>query len=617
MTSTMLIRRDFVADTRQSAPWRQLGREMLQHSAAAKSKLELLQGLANCVCRCVPTLAIVYVQRNEQGELSGARPIHVPRGDGQAARCTQQLLPACQRASRQGEVEIEILSEPARVLIALPVPQQGQDPEALGLIFSASEVSSQLLLLVQSVVSQIVLWQVLVTEKEAARRCQDIAALVELLERVSLTPGRQEACQTLVSELQTHLGCRRAAIGWSATSGGRCRLTALSGVAQFDKHSQSTMALEAVLDETILRGELTRWPPGDDAERHSALAHQRLSSLEQGAHLVSLALRNSGGQLTGALLLLFDAPESADVAQRFLQAAQHPLAAVLQVVSRAEGGWLVRQARVVAHGFRSLQGRIALVLAFAAVLALAIPFPHRLHCDCLIEPVTRRFVAAPFDGVLERALVGPGDVVQQGDLLARLDGREIRWKRAGVAADQNQARKKRDAAQASHDYADMQIAALEMERLELELRLLDHRAENLEIRSPVAGVIASGDLERAEGAALKVGQSLFEIAPLDKMIVEVSVPDEDVSFITAGLPLQIRLDAYPGMQWQATMTQLHPRSEIRDENNVFITEAELDNADGRLRPGMKGRARIETTQRPIGWLLFHKPWEFISKKLQW
>jgi multidrug resistance efflux pump len=253
----------------------------------------------------------------------------------------------------------------------------------------------------------------------------------------------------------------------------------------------------------------------------------------------------------------------------------------------------------------------------AAVLALAIPFPHRLHCDCLIEPVTRRFVAAPFDGVLERAFVGPGDVVQKGDLLARLDGREIRWKRAGVAADQNQARKKRDAAQASHDYADMQIAALEMERLELELRLLDHRAENLEIRSPVAGVIASGDLERAEGAALKVGQSLFEIAPLDKMIVEVSVPDEDVSFVTPGLPLRIRLDAYPGMQWQATMTQLHPRSEIRDENNVFIAEAELDNAAGSLRPGMKGRARVEATNRPIGWILFHKPWEFISKKLQW
>lgn len=617
MTSTMLIRRDVVADTWQSAPWRQLGREMLQHASSAKSKLELLQGLANCVCRCVPTLAIVYFQRNEQGELSGSQPLHVPRGDGQATRCTQLLLPTCQRASRHGDVEIENLTEPARVLIATPVPQQGQDPEAIGFIFSAREANSQLLLLVQSLVSQFVLWQVLASEKEAARRCRDIAALVELLEKVSLARGRQDACQTLVSELQTHLGCRRAAIGWCASSAGRCRLIALSGAAQFDKHSQSTIAIEAVLDETILRGEPTHWPPSDDAERHSALAHQRLSSLEQGVNVLSLALRNAGGQLTGALLLLFDSPESVDHAQRFLQAADQPLAAVLQVVSRAEGGGLVRRARAVKHVFRSLRGRIALLMVLAAALAMAIPFPHRLHCDCLIEPVTRRFVAAPFDGVLERAFVGPGDVVKKGDLLARLDGREIRWKRASVAADQDQARKKRDAAQASHNYADMQIAALEMERLDLELRLLDHRAENLDIRSPVAGVIASGDLERAEGAALKVGQSLFEIAPLDKMIVEVSVPDEDISFVTSKLPLHIRLDAYPGIQWQATTTQLHPRSEIRDENNVFIAEAELDNADGRLRPGMKGRARIETTQRPIGWLLFHKPWEFISKKLQW
>ena len=122
-----------------------------------------------------------------------------------------------------------------------------------------------------------------------------------------------------------------------------------------------------------------------------------------------------------------------------------------------------------------------------------------------------------------------------------MDGREIRWKRASLVADQNQAMKKRDSAQAVHNYAEMQIAALEIERLTLELQLLDHRAERLDIRSPVSGIVAAGDLERAEGAPLTVGQTLFEIAPLDKMIVEVAVADEDVSFVCDGQPIVVRV----------------------------------------------------------------------------
>ena len=198
-----------------------------------------------------------------------------------------------------------------------------------------------------------------------------------------------------------------------------------------------------------------------------------------------------------------------------------------------------------------------------------------------------------------------------------MDGREVRWKRASVVADKNQAIKRRDAAQALHNYADQQIAQLEIERLDLELQLVDHRAENLEIKSPVDGVVASGDLERAEGAPLTVGQTLFEIAPLEAMIVEVAVPDDEISHVSAGQTIYMRLEAYPGQTWQTVVAQVQPRSEILDKANVFIADAELDNTDNRLRPGMEGRAKVETRQRPLGWILFHKLWEYVTKKLSW
>ena len=57
-----------------------------------------------------------------------------------------------------------------------------------------------------------------------------------------------------------------------------------------------------------------------------------------------------------------------------------------------------------------------------------------------------------------------------------------------------------------------------MERLQLTTRLLQDRSRNLIIKSPVDGLVISGDLKRAEGVRLTVGQTLFEVAPLDEMI---------------------------------------------------------------------------------------------------
>ena len=93
-------------------------------------------------------------------------------------------------------------------------------------------------------------------------------------------------------------------------------------------------------------------------------------------------------------------------------------------------------------------------------------------------------------------LVEPGDFMHQGDVLARMDPRELHWKRASLIADQNQAIKRRDSAQASREYTTQQLSRLEAERLGLEVELLDHRINNLEMKSPVDGVVVSAGTHR-------------------------------------------------------------------------------------------------------------------------
>ena len=114
-----------------------------------------------------------------------------------------------------------------------------------------------------------------------------------------------------------------------------------------------------------------------------------------------------------------------------------------------------------------------------------------------------------------------------------------------------------------------------------------------------------------------MGQTLFEIAPLDRMIVEIAVPEPDIAHVAPGLPIQVAMDAYPGRTWQATLERIHPRSEIKDHDHVFIGEIALDNPYALLRPGMQGRAKITAARHPLGWNLFHKPWEQLVIWLGW
>jgi len=229
----------------------------------------------------------------------------------------------------------------------------------------------------------------------------------------------------------------------------------------------------------------------------------------------------------------------------------------------------------------------------------------------------RRFVAAPFEGKLEKSFVEPGDLVAEDQLLAQIDGREIRWELAGVSADFQRAAKQRDGHLAEHAFGEAQLSRLEMQRLELKTRLLQHRTNHLEIRSPVEGIVISGDLKKAEGVPLTVGQTLFEIAPLDRMIVEIGIPEPDIAHVGEGRAVRVVFDAYPDKQWQGVVERVHPASEIKDRRHVFIAELTLQNPFALLRPGMQGRAKITSDRHALGWNLFHKPWERLIFWLGW
>ncbi len=503
-------------------------------------------------------------------------------------------------------------------VIALRIrPSAGLQTGLLVTYRESSVPDEWVIALFEAVASEFAIAQTEEAHRGLALDLECSAAVLELAALIESSDSLAEACQRFVERVSSHLNAT-VAIGLAKASHANGQLKAISGVAGVDLAAPRSQSVAAALDEVLIHAEPTAWPPANPIARHSLLTHRRL--VEDGfcESVLGMPIKTADGQLLGSWICLGDRALPDNVsARRFVQACGYRLGTTIRLLQRADRSrWhrAINRLRLQVGG--SIK-RSAMITALVIAGILAVPWPHRLKCKCELQPVTRRFIAAPFDGTLEKAFVEPGDVVNEGDLLARIDGREIDWELAGVDAEQQKAFKDQDSRLAKREIAASQLARYEVERLELRRRLLNHRGDHLEIRSPIAGLVLIGDLKRSEGVPLTVGKNLFEIAPIDRMIVEVAIPERDIKFASTEQKVDLTLEGFPNTHWEGTLLRIHPRSEMRDRESVFIGEFELDNSDRRLLPGMHGQAKLQGSLQPIGWLIGHRAWESFIFWIGW
>ncbi|MCA9132308.1 MAG: efflux RND transporter periplasmic adaptor subunit [Planctomycetales bacterium] len=269
------------------------------------------------------------------------------------------------------------------------------------------------------------------------------------------------------------------------------------------------------------------------------------------------------------------------------------------------------------HFYRGHQGKLTLTLLLVLLACLAIPLPYWPSRECTVEPASKSFVASPIDGRIQDVAVRPGDVVRRGDLLARLDDEPLRWELSAAQADYQAASKRRDAALATRAGGEQRLAQLEQERISLTIESLEQQLQRLELRSPTDGIIVQGDWFQSDGAPVSRGDMLFEIAPMERMQIEIHLSTDDLARIDVGDTATVRVDAAPGAKWSADLTRIDPRGKVIDSEVVFAAEIEVDNSAHQLRPGMRGTARLSAGSQTIGWLLFHRPSQWLMKKLAW
>ena len=417
--------------------------------------------------------------------------------------------------------------------------------------------------------------------------------------------GFEAAAQALVSEIARLLHCDRVSLG--LRRGGEVRVAALSHSAEFGHRMNLVRALGEAMDEAIDQGRTLVVPAPDD-EAPMLQAHRKLAR-EHGAEPIWTIPMQIGAESFGALLVEGASAEDPAASLEACETAAAILAPALQLQLRDArslprtlldagrdelGRWLGPR-----HLGRKLAASIALLLLLLAVLVTG---EYRVNADATLEGEVRRVVIAPFDGYVAAAEKRAGDLVEEGDLLARLDDRDLTLERLKWQSRRLQLRRQRDDARASRERSALAVAQAQIDEADAELGRIGERLERTRITAPFDGMLVSGDLSQSLGAAVGRGDVLFELTPQIGWRVVLLVDESQINDIQVGQQGSLVLVAVPGGALPLRVTRITPVAQAEEGENRFRVDAELEQNDDRLRPGLTGVGKISIDERRLVWI---------------
>ncbi|MDJ0787470.1 MAG: efflux RND transporter periplasmic adaptor subunit [Myxococcota bacterium] len=117
------------------------------------------------------------------------------------------------------------------------------------------------------------------------------------------------------------------------------------------------------------------------------------------------------------------------------------------------------------------------------------------------------------------------------------------------------------------------------------------------VRAPFAGFVARRHVSRGE--FVQPATPLFDLVALDPIEAEFTLPERDSSRVQVGQQVRVEVAPHPGEVFEGRVSLISPTIDAR--TRTLRVEAEIENADGRLRPGLFARVGLglETRERAL------------------
>ncbi len=229
------------------------------------------------------------------------------------------------------------------------------------------------------------------------------------------------------------------------------------------------------------------------------------------------------------------------------------------------------------------------------------------------DPERVAAVGARISGRVRRIMKFPGDPVKVGDVLAELESADLGQAQSSVlaarahgeAAIANEKRETQLAEARVSSQRDAELARAAAASARADLHAAEQRVRALggnvsseigvlAVTSPIPGKIVESHVSR--GQSVEPSATLFRVADLDRVWIELAVFERELGHITTGDEVEISPQTNQTIVLKGRVA--HVGDVIEQETRSGDVRVVVDNTDGSLRPGQSVLAKIHTKTAP-------------------
>jgi membrane fusion protein, multidrug efflux system len=224
-------------------------------------------------------------------------------------------------------------------------------------------------------------------------------------------------------------------------------------------------------------------------------------------------------------------------------------------------------------------------------------------------------VSALIAGRVDAVTVAEGDAVTSGQIVARINARNLQDQRRQTLAASQQAAAQLENARlnlqrneqlftrgvaAGKEVEDARMAVAQaeaaLEQASAAADTISLQIERAEVRSPITGQVVKRMVSVGEQVDGTAASPIIEIANLDRVELAASLPAEQLPLVSVGQSVTVSTDTYADRTFNGTVVAIAPS--VDPATNASLVRIRVENAGRLLKVGMFAQARVRLSVHP-------------------
>lgn len=423
-------------------------------------------------------------------------------------------------------------------------------------------------------------------------KAADLGKLLTLEQAIRASADSAELAQIICNGTRDILPYAQAALARAGATG-KLKIEAFSDIAIVDR----TAPLVSWLEKTLVS-----LAPDDGVRLLSADDLEEIADLVP-PYVAIMPLSGGGKGPLGAFIITRTTPFSAEettIIEHLASVFGHALAAHQKFQP-------ITKLREALSGRRKW-GAIAALMLFML-------FPVRLTAiaPAMIVASKPYVIAAPMDGVVDKILVSPNQMVASGTPLVAMVDHKLSAdlkiaRRSFRVAEAELLRARQMAFSDNKQKAFLAELAAQVELKRSEVAFAQTRLARSTIKAPIDGVVVIDDVRKWQGRPVQTGEQMLKLADAGAVEVEVLLPVADAVTLSEGSRVDVFLDIAPLQKLSGTVLRVPYQSGMTDTGVLaYRVKAALSASESPPRIGLHGSAKLFGPRTTLFYLLFRRP----------